>query len=191
MLRRLLNLFTTPTALVPEEQRPLREIFQLPTTSLGDIRTKGRFKLSPVPVETVNRAEQVLGCEFPPGYREYIMRLGSGVLGGTLVRVYHPSRVVKELADFRERIREYWLWDDGHPQLSEKHILESIRIAETLSGDELIFHPSDPTRLYCLTRGGPDVHAVGRSLLEAIDWLCSAGVVTRAFIERNFEPDHE
>jgi len=190
MLKRLLSLFTSTSTPAPEDSRPLREVFHLPTTTLGDIRVRGRFKLSPVPVEVVDRAEQTLGCSFPPGYREYITRLGPGVLGGAFVRVHPPSRVVKDLPDFRERISECWLWDDGHPQLPEERILESIRIAETMNGAELIFHPSDPTRLYCLARGGPDVHAAGRHLLEAVDWLCSAGVITRAFIERNFEPDH-
>jgi hypothetical protein len=139
----------------------------------------------------VDAAEAQLGIRFPTGYREYVTRFGEGVLGGIYVRVYPPRRIlsgVNNLAEWRQRIGEYWFWDDGADVLTKAQALESVIIGDTCDGDELIVHPSNPERLYVLPRHSEGIHVAGDGLPAAIEWLCSSGELTEAFAERNFEP---
>src|SRR5947209_4595049 len=67
----------------------------------------------------VDALEARLWVTFPAGYRQYVTRLGEGVLGGSFVRIYPPWRVEKELAEWRRRINKHWFWDEP-PQLLPK-----------------------------------------------------------------------
>ena len=149
----------------------------------------GPLILSP-PAE-VDAAEAQLGIRFPAGYREYVTRLGEGVLGGFYIRIYPPRRILtgsNNLTEWRQRIDEYWFWDDGRDVLTKAQALQSVIIGDTLDGDELIVHPSNPERVYVLPRHSEDIHIAGDGLPAAIEWLCGSGTLTEAFPERNFEP---
>ena len=139
----------------------------------------------------VTAAEQALGARFPAGYGDYITRFGRGVLGGTYIRIYMPARVVADLAEWRARIDEFWFWDDGVEVLAKARALECIVIGDTWDGDELIFHPSAPDTIYVLPRHQETIFVAGVGLPAAIEWMCSSGTLTQAFVERTFEPDAE
>lgn len=36
-----------------------------------------------------------------------------------------------------------------------------------------------------------NIYALGATLNDAIEWLCTAGILTEAFVEREFEPFNE
>lgn len=136
----------------------------------------------------VDELEASLDVAFPKGYREYVTTLGEGVLGGTFVRVYPPWRIAKELQEWRERIAMYWFWDQGKSILTQERALESIIITDTLNGDELVFHPEEPAQLVVLPRHSEDIFEAGLNLLDAVEWMCSSGKLTKRFKARNFEP---
>lgn len=136
----------------------------------------------------VDAAEAQLGIRFPSGYREYVTKFGEGVLGGVYIRIYPPRRILKDLLKWRERIDEYWFWDAGRDVFTKELALQSVIIGDTLDGDELIVHPTSPERVLVLPRYGNNIHVAGSGLQEAIEWLCSSGVLTDAFDARNFEP---
>jgi hypothetical protein len=136
----------------------------------------------------VDAVETRLWFKFPDDYREYVTELGEGVLGGSLVRIYPPWRIEKELAQWRQRINKYWFWDQGREILPKDRALECIIIGETVNGDELIFHPTRPSLLFVLPRDSEEVFVAGDSLLAAIDWMCNSGELVEPFSERNFEP---
>lgn len=143
------------------------------------------------PESEVDDAEARLGIRFPSGYREYVTRFGEGFLGGTYVRIYPPRRIVSGVnnnAEWRERIDQYWFWDEGKETLSKDRALECVIIGDTYDGDELIVHPDSPETIYVLPRHSEGIHIAGEGLFEAIDWLCSSGVLTEAFSERIFDP---
>ena len=143
------------------------------------------------PAAEVDGAEAQLGIRFPTGYREYVTRFGEGVLGGSYLRIYPPRRILtgeNNLADWRQRIDEYWFWDDGKDVLTKPQALESVIIGDTLDGDELIVHPSNPERVYVLPRNSDGIFVAGEGLPAVIEWLCGSGTLTEAFSERNFEP---
>jgi len=143
------------------------------------------------PESEVNDAEAKLGIRFPSGYREYVTQFGEGFLGGTYVRIYPPRRIISGAnnnAEWRERISKYWFWDEGKDTLSKDRALECVIIGDTYDGDELIVHHSNPERIYVLPRYSKSIHVAGDGLFEAIEWLCSSGVLTEAFDERIFDP---
>jgi hypothetical protein len=140
----------------------------------------------------VDAAETHLGMRFPTGYREYVTKFGEGVLGGSYIRIYPPHRILSgtnnNLLQWRQRISEYWFWDLGRDVLTKEEALQSIIIGDTLEGDELIVHPSNPERVFVLPRNSEGIYVAGEGLPEAMEWLCSSGTLTEAFDERNFEP---
>lgn len=97
--------------------------------------------------EAVARLERRLGTAMPTGYKEFVATLGLGVLNDA-VRVYTPERIFTEFKDFQQRWSEYWFWDEGRDVLSKEKALECIIVADTGNGDELVFHPSQPDKLY-------------------------------------------
>lgn len=143
------------------------------------------------PGSEVDEAEAKLRIKFPSGYREYVTRFGEGILGGTYVRIYPPRRILtgsNNNEEWRNRISQYWFWDDGKDKLTKAQALECIIIGDTYDGDELLVCPSNPERIYVLPRHSEDIHVAGNNLPEAIEWLCSSGVLTEAFEERVFTP---
>lgn len=136
----------------------------------------------------VDALEAKLWITFPEGYREYICSLGEGVLGGRFVRIYPPWRIEKELDDWRKRIGKYWFWEKSRNVLPKERALECIIIGDTVDGDELVFHPTRPNTLFVLPRHRDKTLVAGTQLLDAVEWLCSSGKLTKAFHEREFEP---
>ncbi|MGL6072524.1 MAG: SMI1/KNR4 family protein [Fimbriiglobus sp.] len=142
-------------------------------------------------VKEVHVAENQLGICFPTGYREYVMRFGEGVLGGSYLRIYPPRRILtgdNNLTEWRKRIQEFWFWHDGAEVLTKEQALESVIIGDTLDGDELVVHPTHAERIYVLPRNSEGIHIAGDGLPAAIEWLCNSGTLTEPFSERHFEP---
>lgn len=158
---------------------------------LSDVKIVGQPLVRAQPRE-VDELEARLWITFPAGYREYVTQLGEGVLGGTLVRIYPPWRIDGELAEWRQRIEKYWFWDAGKDLLPKARALECVIVGDTLNGDELIFHPRHPDRLFVLGGrsgdGDEQIFLAGADLLSAVEWMCGSGKLTRRFKERNFEP---
>jgi hypothetical protein len=125
--------------------------------------------------------------KFPIGYREYVTQIGEGTLG-TYVRVYPPWRIARELGEWRERIEQYWVWDEAGGALPKERAIESIVIADTIDGDEIVFHPCRPKQLFVLPRHGAAAIQIDGDFWAALDWLCTSGELTDPFDERDFEP---
>lgn len=136
----------------------------------------------------VDEAEAQLGIRFPTGYREFVTRFGEGELG--YIRVYPPRRILSglnNLAEWRQRVEEYWFWDDGKDVLTKEQVLQSVIIGDTLGGDELIVHPNNAERVYVLPRDSEDIFIAGDGLPAAIEWVCASGELVEPFAEREFE----
>jgi len=137
--------------------------------------------------EEVNAAEAALGVRFPDGYREYVKELGYGTYN-VFLRVYLPSRLLRERRQWRDRIREYWFWDEGPLLLTQARALECIVLADTMNGDDLIYHPSDPATLYVLPRHKERVFRAGTDLYSAVKWMLGSGKLMRSKL-RYFESE--
>jgi hypothetical protein len=141
--------------------------------------------------DEVDDAESRLGARFPEGYREFVTRFGEGVLGGTYIRIYPPRRILtgdNNVREWRERIGQYWFWDEGRDVLSRERALECVVFGDTIDGDEVAIHPSSPDTTFVFPRHSEAIYRIDGGLWPAIDWLCSSGELTQPFEERDFEP---
>ncbi|MEK6494504.1 SMI1/KNR4 family protein [Myroides odoratimimus] len=139
-------------------------------------------------VEDINNCEQLLDFRFEEDYKTYILQYGVGILGGTYIRIYAPNRIVAERKEWLERVTQYYFWDDGKDVLTKEQVLEGVCIGDTFDGDEIIFYNNT---YFVLPRYEENIYALGNNLYEAIEWLCSKGILTEAFPEREFEPFNE
>ncbi|MET3025185.1 SMI1/KNR4 family protein [Flavobacterium sp. UW10123] len=135
--------------------------------------------------EDILACEKTLNITFDEDYKEYVQTYGSGILGGTYVRIYLPETIILTLEEWKNRITEYWFWDEGKEVLTKEEVLNSIRIGDTFDGDEIILLNN---QYYILPRYSEMIYKAGNTLEETISWLCSAGVLTEVFSEREFEP---
>ncbi|MFH7016492.1 SMI1/KNR4 family protein [Flavobacterium sp. FlaQc-47] len=129
--------------------------------------------------------EKTLNIVFDQDYKEYVLTYGSGILGGTYVRIFLPETIILTLQEWKDRITEYWFWDEGAAILRKEEVLNSIRIGDTFDGDEIIFLKNE---YFILPRNSEMIYKTGNTLEETITWLCSSGILTEAFSEREFEP---
>jgi hypothetical protein len=137
--------------------------------------------------EQVTQAEQVLGTRFPSGYADFVTWFGEGSYCG-FVRVCLPGRIVADYrAEFQQRWGEYFFWDAGRDVMPRDHVLESVIVADTWDGDELIFHPGDPDRLVVLPRHDDRIFEAGDGLEAALRWLCDSGELTAPIGSKWFE----
>jgi len=138
----------------------------------------------------VDAVEEQLGVRLPEEYREFITRFGEGTLAG-YIRVYPPYQILEgdnNVTAWRERIDEYWFWDAGKDVLTKAEALECVIVADTMDGDELVAHPSEPDRLYVLPRYEEKIFVAGDGLLAAIEWLLTSGTLTDPIDDRTFDP---
>jgi len=139
--------------------------------------------------EDILACEKTLNITFDADYKEYVSTYGSGILGGTYVRIYLPETIILTLAEWKDRITEYWFWDEGKEVLTKDEVLSrsfgTIRIGDTYDGDEIILFKSE---YFVLPRHSEMIYKAGSTLEETITWLCSSGILTEAFSEREFEP---
>lgn len=181
---------TPISSLFPEPTHKTLPVVQMDLAGLlariENLRVVGRPP-TPISDDEIKFAEKNLGTHFPSGYQQYITTLGEGVLGGAFVRIYPPRKVVEELAQWRERIEEYWFWKTEDDDFSKSKALECIVLGDTLQGDEVIFHPSNPERLFVLPRHDDAAYWTD-GFFETLEWLCASGVLTGPFEERDFEP---
>ncbi len=152
-----------------------------------------RYHNNPLDVDLV---ERILGARFPAGYREFIARFGGGILADFL-RIFPPRRILYSstgVAELRHLIDKDWFWQEGAALLAKARGVETILIADTKCGAELVFHLSTPDRIYALS-GGDDqkIYVAGDGFLPALEWVLTSGVLVAlgralSFQPWNFEP---
>lgn len=138
--------------------------------------------------EQVQEASDKAWANFPDGYAEFVTTLGEGRLG-TFVRVYPPWRINMELAEWRSRIRQYWNWNGGKDVLPQDRAVECVIVADSMDGDELIFHPGRPNRLFVLPRHSSKIFEAGADFNSAIEWMLTSGKLNKPISDRDFVPD--
>ena len=134
----------------------------------------------------VDDLETRIGSRVPGGYREYVTRLGEGILSD-FVRVLPPWRILADLDEHRGRMAAYWFWDDSSSPFGQEQAMASIPVADTTDGDAIAFHPSDPDQLVVLPRSEDSLYVRGPGLLATIEWVCS-GRIGRLGPHRSFVP---
>ncbi len=152
------------------------------------------LRLTLATTDEVDAAEANLNVSFPSGYKEYVTTLGFREYCN-YIRIEMPSRILSEYKNSQQFLNEYWFWEMGEKILSKEEAVESIKIADTIDGDVIIFHPTNPNELFVLPRNDDMLYEIGQDLYEAIDWLCverncDTGSVGESHEKRYFVPDN-
>ncbi|WP_020391371.1 SMI1/KNR4 family protein [Kribbella catacumbae] len=135
--------------------------------------------------DDVRTAEAALGVQLPNGYRELMTTLGDGEISGIL-RVFSPAKLEAEQELFRELTQDVWFFNEPDETLTKDYALESIAIADSIDGDQVIFHPGTG-RLHVLPRHDEHTYSVGTDLWDVVAWFQESGVLTRPHPFRYFE----
>jgi hypothetical protein len=104
---------------------------------------------------------------WPTGYADLMRSHGPGTIA-VKVRVYGPRAIEREQAAWRARIAQHWFWGDD-PRLTRADAQHAVRIADTLDGDELVFHPRAVDTLLVLPRESEELAVASHAgLLPAL-----------------------
>lgn len=114
-------------------------------------------------------------ARMPDGYDTFMETVGRGELT-TWVRVYDPERIASQLAEWRQRIEQFWFWDDAGTGISQERALEACVFADTYDGDEFIVHPDSPNDVFVLPRHEDQVLAAGTGFASAMIWAHEKGI---------------
>ena len=107
------------------------------------------------------------------------------------IRVFPPYQILEGdlgIDAWRGRIKEYWFWDTAESVLPQTRALECVLIADTTDGDELVFHPDQPNRIYVLPRYDETSYIAGDGLWPAIQWLLTSGVLFDEVEDHSSQP---
>ena len=146
-------------------------------TSLDDIVWLG-LGARGVDAASIDAAERSLGARFPDGYREYVARFGRAC-DSAWVYVLPPDEIVSGRRAWQRFREAYWFWAPSSDGFDEDAAYESLLIAKTEGGDELLAHPSRPGTTWMLPRNAREVVRLDGGLLHALAWICEAGDLGR------------
>ena len=133
----------------------------------------------------VDAAQAALGVQLPAGYRELMTTLGKGVISGML-RVFSPPELEDRQRLFRELTAVYWFFEEPDEVLTRDYALESIEVADSLDGDQVIFNPRTG-RLHVLPRHDEHTYDMGSDVWDVVTWYQDSGVLYRPHPFRYFE----
>jgi hypothetical protein len=133
----------------------------------------------------VDAAEESLAGRLPPGYRELMTTLGDGTFCDDL-RVFAPTELASQQAFFRTVFEQAWFFDDPDEELTPAYALASTSFAESLQGDQIIFH-AGTGRIHVLPRDQDRTYIAGTDLPEVVTWWLDSGVMLRPRPFRFFE----
>ncbi len=165
----------------PREKRPRKKKSRRPAwrpapesfPSIGEIPYLGLDRPT-ASAEAIASLASAVGVPLPEGYVTYVTRFGESC-DSTFLRVYPPERVLRERDEWQIRIDTYWHWSAAEDGFDRDEAYESYVLADTLSGDELIWHPAKPGRFYVLPRNLDAVIAREMSFEKLLAWAASSG----------------
>ncbi len=156
--------------------------------NFDDITINGDRPLVLVSEADLEQLESHFWFSMPDGYRQFITRFGEGLLAESFIRIYPPWRISAELSAWRQRINRHWFWDDDIDALPKARASECVIIGDTLNGDELVFHPSRPQRLFVLSHDSDHVLIAGANLADSIEWMCRSHELVDPISSWDFDP---
>jgi hypothetical protein len=143
-------------------------------------------RTAPITKDEIRLAQDFLGTAFPDGYEEFMLRFGEGDFSGYF-RPYPPNRIVKELSSNREHLSNDF-WDDGELRVSLRQREQLVVFADTIDSDCFAFSPAKPSDIYLFPRQDTKVFQPGKSFLDVLNWVSSAGKTVQPFKCFFFQP---
>lgn len=131
-------------------------------------------RIQPVSLNEINQIEESLGVRLPTGYREFITTFGEGIYCD-LFCIFPPQKILNEYEGRRRTWREYaqlFFYQDREQPLEEAKLYDSIILGETIDGDQMVYYPLEPDRLYMLPRHSDVITMVSSDFSDLHIWDC-------------------
>jgi hypothetical protein len=135
--------------------------------------------IQPIPLSEVERVEHLLGVQLPEGYIAFITRFGVGRYCD-LFRIYAPNQILEEYTKHRDfwkvwyytdtEGKQHWFFEGSEALLNESQLQESIIVGDSVDGDELVFYPAQPDRIYVLPRHSDRISWVKADFSDLHHW---------------------
>lgn len=125
-----------------------------------DIQFELAGRSLPVAEEELRRVEQRLGCVFPDDYRAFVTSYGPGEFEQLCFRVPSPAAIAAQTEHDQARLRKYWFWSESPEIWTQAQAVESIACFKG-DGDDIRFHPSDPSGIYFLSHDENVIYKCG------------------------------
>ena len=109
--------------------------------------------------------ERKLDLVLPKGYHHFMTTLGIGTYCDQIF-VFPPDAIEKHTAVFRKNLCEHFFWDPGLDVLPRTQIEQSLHIAISLDGDQLIYHPASEHGVYVLPRHDDTIYWLPHDFAE-------------------------
>jgi hypothetical protein len=135
--------------------------------------------IEPASLADVQKTESELGIQLPAGYTEFITRFGAGMYCD-LFRIYTPDRIPDETRQHREwwlvsyyeypEGERHWFFEGSEAIISPEQLQASFMIGDSIDGDNLVFYPPQPDKLFILPRHDTKIDVVRSDLNDLHGW---------------------
>ncbi|MEM8530421.1 MAG: hypothetical protein AAGF95_06240 [Chloroflexota bacterium] len=137
--------------------------------------------------QDIIQLEDVMGFELPDSYHIYSTTLGRGWLCDT-IWMFEPAFIQSEYQTIRNR----WAALTQLPtNITQEQLQMSIPIAKTDEGDQFIYNPLSPERIFILPGHNNIVYWTSSTFQSLLQWESAQGVVQKTPTFLYFEPDRE
>jgi len=142
-------------------------------------------RLVTIPESHVVALEQILGIPLPHGYYTFMTTLGLGIYCD-VVALFPPEQI---LAEYTEEV-DGWasFWENPDAVLSREQLQVSIPLGKSIEGDQIIFCPTYPERLFVLPRHDNVIYWIPEGFKALLHWVSAAGVINEQPAFTYFEP---
>lgn len=150
--------------------------------------------IQPVSLAEVEHLEIRLGIRLPDGYRGFITRFGDGFYCD-LFRIYTPSEILRKYSEYQDlwgasytpddQGKARWYYEGSEVVLNPSELEQSYIIGDTKDGDQLVFYPLQPDKIFVIPRGDRKTTALRADLSDLHQWNTTDDIIP------TFEPIHD
>jgi hypothetical protein len=132
-------------------------------------------KRTDVTKDEIVALEQQLKVNLPQDFWGFMQRFGPGEFCGSLA-FFGPRQFLEHQELCKNIWNEYFFWDAA--TLSKEEVLQSISVATSIDGDEIVYKSAKKTGYYVLLRHADEIQKIGNTISEALNWFSSSGVIS-------------
>jgi hypothetical protein len=122
-----------------------------------------------IPRVEVERAEAYFKTALPSGYVDAVTSYGEGMYCD-LFRIFSPDRLPEENKISRDMWSAFWPFENSDELITQAEAADSIPVAGTIDGDNVIFYPPRPDRVYILPRHERIIYTASADFSDLWDW---------------------
>jgi hypothetical protein len=128
--------------------------------------------LEPIAEDVLDGIEHTIGCRLPADYRAFMTTFGIGTYSG-LIDFWDPKDIPARTRQLRRIWAEHWWWaehSDFFGLESADVATQSIALATTIDGDEIVLCPPAQNNLLVLPRHDDVIYKMPSGFADPLVW---------------------